>query len=687
MPYSTELRRNVEDLALKLVMEPPPAGEAAPVTSGWLAELERIRSLALAEKAQAVADRAVAAIEACTRSGGADTLQEGITALQEALDREPSAAAPSSLAQDQELLGDFVVESREHLGSIEAQTLTLERDPNDSEALNSVFRGFHTIKGLAGFLELWEMQKLAHEVETLLDLARNSQLTLSAAAIDVILKSADQLRRWLSYLEDGLRGRPSQKPSADDGLLQAIREAAIARDPVPEPASDLLALASAVTPDHPAPEVPAPHPVTAAAPPVPNANPAPAAAAQQAAPPAPGPQTASNHNESIAVRVDTTKLDSLVDMAGELVIAESLVRHDPELGQLKSQVLQRKIAQLNRITAELQKTAMAMRLIPIGPLFRRMARLVRDLSRQFGKRVDMESQGDDIELDRTIVEQLADPLMHMVRNALDHGIETPKEREQAGKAPQARLTLRASHQAGQVVIEVSDDGRGLNRDKIRAKAIERGLIQASDTLSDNEVCNLIFEPGFTTASQLTSVSGRGVGMDVVRKHVERLRGRIELRSKQGQGSTFLMKLPLTLAIIDGLVVGVGRERYVVPMFAVREMFRPSADCIWSVQQRAEMALVRGSLLPVVRLYRRFGVTPVSEDPLQSVLVVAESGDQRFCLLVDELIGKQEVVIKSLGELFHGVAGVAGGAILGDGRVGLILDVERLFKEGSVEPIR
>jgi two-component system chemotaxis sensor kinase CheA len=342
---------------------------------------------------------------------------------------------------------------------------------------------------------------------------------------------------------------------------------------------------------------------------------------------------------------------------------------------------------LTRITAELQKTAMAMRLVPVGPLFRRMARLVRDLSRQFGKQVQMETQGEEIELDRNIVEELADPLMHMVRNALDHGIETPAERTAAGKPPGARLLLRAQHRAGQVVIEIADDGRGLDRSRILDKARQRGLVSPADTLSDNEIYNLIFEPGFTTAAQVTNVSGRGVGMDVVRRHIEKLRGRIEIRSTPGQGASFLLKLPLTLAIIDGLVVAVGQERYIVPLFAVREMFRPKPDTVWTVQQRAEMALVRGSLLPVVRLYRSFAVQPRTEDPLDSVLIVAEVEGQRFCVLVDALIGKQEVVIKTLGETFNKVQGIAGGAILGDGRVGLILDLERLFKEKAVESPR
>jgi two-component system chemotaxis sensor kinase CheA len=230
-----------------------------------------------------------------------------------------------------------------------------------------------------------------------------------------------------------------------------------------------------------------------------------------------------------------------------------------------------------------------------------------------------------------------------------------------------------------VVIEITDDGRGLNRAKIIEKAVQKGLIASEDGLSDNEIYNLIFQPGFSTAAQVTNVSGRGVGMDVVRRHIEKLRGRIEIRSTVGTGATFLLKLPLTLAIIEGLVVGVGQERYIVPLFAIREMFRPTAETIWTVQQRAEMALVRGSLLPVVRLYRIFHVQPKSEDPLAGVLVVAEVEGQRFCVLVDELIGKQEVVIKTLGETFKNVTGVAGGAILGDGRVGLILDLDRISR--------
>jgi two-component system chemotaxis sensor kinase CheA len=706
MPQSTELRRQIEDLALRLIIGEPETGTSA---SDWMPALERIRESARRDRADVVVRAAGTFMDAIREAEGpgeagndriAAELQDGIARLQQAVevDRQRGATDDLRLAQDPELMGDFVLESREHLTGIEAQVLTIERDPLNSDALHSVFRGFHTIKGLAGFLELWEVQELAHEVETILDRARNFQLTITPAAIDVILQGADYLRRWLSHVESQLQKQPSEAPAKDEALLARIRLLAGPAETV-RSSNGIAALARAAetaTEETAAPtastapprnesravkveteETAAPT-AGAAAPPR-NESRAVKVDTEETAAPTAG-AAASPRNESRAVKVDTAKLDYLVDMAGEMVIAESLVRHDPELAGAKSPNLQRKIAQLTRITAELQKTAMAMRLVPIGPLFHRMARLVRDLSRQFGKQVDMETVGDDIELDRTIVEELSDPLMHMVRNALDHGIESPEEREARGKDATARLLLKAHHQAGQVVIEIADDGRGLDRDQIRAKAIEKGLIASADLLSDSEVHNLIFLPGFSTAARVTNVSGRGVGMDVVRRHIEKLRGRIEIRSNPGCGSAFLLKLPLTLAIIDGLVVGVGPERYIVPLFAVREMFRPAQETIWTVHQRSEMALVRGTLLPVHRLYRRFQVIPRSEDPLQSVLVVAEVEGQRFCLVVDELIGKQEVVIKTLGETFQHVSGIAGGAILGDGRVGLILDLDRLFKE-------
>lgn len=669
------LRREVEELAMRLVVGPPGSDEpSAPGGDAWITSLAHIGEAARRAGAGHAAEIAEGAISSLANqsdeSPPLDKLHAAVLELQRELNAAESAGgkAEISLGQDRELLSDFILESREHLAAIEAQVLRLESDCRDREALNAAFRGFHSIKGLAGFLELWEIQKLAHEVEAVLDRARDGQLTVTAGAIDVMLASADHLARWMVHLETRLDGRDSAPPEGSEPLLARIAElqSATAASAVPP---QLEALAAAVGSGAASIE-PA------------SADPA------KAETPEPRPDACRPRRyEAAAVRVDTQKLDFLVDMAGEMVIAESLVRHDPDLVALRSQKVQRNLAQLTRITAELQKTAMAMRLVPIGPLFRRMARLVRDLARHFGKSVEMLTEGDEIELDRTIVEELADPLMHMVRNALDHGVETPAERLRAGKSERARVTLKAQHRAGQVVVEVADDGRGLSREKIAATAIERGLIASADGMGDTDVYNLIFEPGFSTAAQVTNVSGRGVGMDVVRRHIEKLRGRIEIRSAPGAGTTFYLKLPLTLAIIDGLVVTVGAERYIVPMFAVREMFRPKPETLWTVEERGEMALVRGTLLPVLRLYRRFAVQPRSEDPLESVLIVVEVEGQRFGMLVDDLVGKQEVVIKSLGDVFKQVGGVSGGAILGDGRVGLILDMDRLYRGWIGDAVR
>jgi two-component system, chemotaxis family, sensor kinase CheA len=379
------------------------------------------------------------------------------------------------------------------------------------------------------------------------------------------------------------------------------------------------------------------------------------------------------------VRVETTKLDYLLDMVGEMVISQSLIRHNPNLEAVHDSRLQGELSQLARITGEVQRTTMSMRMIPVGQLFQRTARVVRDLSRKAGKQVELETSGDDTELDKTIAEELADPLMHMVRNAIDHGIETAESRAASGKPPAARVRLAAYHQGGQIVLEIADDGRGLDQEKILNRARQRGLIPDGTQLSESEIYHLIFEPGFSTAEKVTDISGRGVGMDVVRRHVQKLRGRIDIQSQQGAGTTFFLKLPLTLAIIEGLVVTVGQYRYIVPIFAVREMFRPKPEGLATIQGRDEMALVRGQLLPVVRLHKRFGVQPRTEDPCEGLLVVAECEGRQFCLLVDDLVGKQEVVIKSLGEALKSIAGIAGGAILGDGRVGLILDIEGIFR--------
>ena len=595
-------------------------------------------------------------------------LAEGLDKLRRAVEAATAGDAavarkPNELAQDPGLVNDFILETRDHLTSIENDLLTLDREPSQPEALHSIFRSFHTVKGLAGFLEFDSIRALAHEVETILDLARNQQLAITPAVIDVVLESADYLKQEMNRLEAGLSGAQPGEAAPVSGLVARVQSldrpcsVAALPDPLLPPAAPARTDAPSSSPEPPAP-------ASAAAPP-----PVPAAAQ------APG--------EKFSVRVDTQKLDHLLDMVGEMVIAQSMVRQDPELAGLRSPRVTRNLTQLSRVTVEVQKTAMAMRMMPVGQLFHRVARLVRDLSRKMDKPADLDMSGEETQIDKTIVEELADPMMHMVRNSLDHGIEPAGDRLAAGKSGRARIALRATHQAGHILIEIEDDGRGLDRDRILAKARGRGLVGEGQTPSDNDIYNLIFEPGFSTAAAVTDVSGRGVGMDVVRRQVAKLRGRIEIHSEPGKGTVFQLKLPLTLAIIDGLVVGVGGERYIVPIFAVQEMFRPTPEMLSSVKGQGEMAMVRNRLLPVVRLHRRFSVTPRTREAAESLFVVAETGGRRFCLMVDEFIGKQEVVIKSLGEGMKNIPGVAGGAILGDGRVGLILDLEGVYGEHAL----
>lgn len=658
MPEQLELREEIEALATKVVVED--LSSEAGFDQSLLALAGAVRGVRDRAESGGCPEVARIASQLCatldapdssSREGLSQALETGVAAMQQALEipaapASAQAAEAYSLAQDPELLSDFVLESRAHLAAIESLSLALERDPGNAEAVHSIFRAFHTIKGLAGFLELDAVREVSHNVETVLDLARNGKLSVTPHVIDVVLASADYLAICVGGIDSRLHGHPAPAVPDNSGLLERVRNLMTG-------GADLQVCVPAVGAQaEPAAPVPAP----------------------QQIPP----------GEVKAVRVGTGKLDYLVDMAGELVIAQSMVRHDPELAALKNPRLQRNLAQLARITAELQKTAMSMRLVPIGQLFQRIARQVRDLSRKTGKPAELEISGEATEIDRTIVEELADPLMHMVRNSLDHGIEDPDARLAAGKHPVARIGLRARHQAGHIVIQVSDDGRGLDAERILAKAVEKGLAGNPEHLSESDVFHLIFEPGFSTAAHVTDVSGRGVGMDVVRKQIQKLRGHVEIQSSAGQGATFTLKVPLTLAIIDGLVVGVGSERYIVPLFAVREMFRPAADASFTVRDRAEMVMMRGSLLTVVRLYRKFGVKPHYEDPCQGLLIVAEGEGQRFCLMVDELIGKQEAVIKSLGATFKNIAGIAGGAILGDGRVALILDLAGLIEERAHE---
>jgi two-component system chemotaxis sensor kinase CheA len=407
--------------------------------------------------------------------------------------------------------------------------------------------------------------------------------------------------------------------------------------------------------------------VIAAAPvvaPVAAVTPAPAAAESPSSTKAAGSPT---------VRVNTEKLDSLMDVVGELVIVQSQLIESARLLSVEGSPLHRNVVQLSRIAKELQHTAMSLRMIPIKQTFQKMERLARDLANSFGKKVHFSVSGEDTELDRTVVEEIGDPLVHMVRNALDHGLENPEQRLASGKSDTGSVHLYAYHQGSNIVIELKDDGRGIDPERIYKKAVEKGLIAAGAQLSREETFNLIFAPGFSTAEKVTSVSGRGVGMDVVKRNIEKLRGKIEITSAVGHGSTFKIKLPLTMAIIDGLVVRVGTDKFILPSTSVQMALRPSRESISTVHGTGEVLELRGRILPLHRLHRRFGIPCDAQQPWEGIVVLVEHSGKVSALMVDEMVSKQEVVIKNLGAYMQGLPGVAGGAILGDGNIALILD--------------
>ena len=591
------------------------------------------------------------------------------------------AAAPTSEAQaplimniesDGDLLREFTNESQEHLQNIEQGVLVLEDNPKDRDTLNSIFRAFHTFKGGSGLLNLMPMNRTAHELENLLDLARQDKLEITSDIINLILEGGDVLKQYIDEMNEQLSGKRPQGPILvqTQDLLARVRTAVTGgKIPAAQAPKAATANTSVATP--------------ASSSSAPTAAPAPAEASTAKAAPAAAGKAANGSGNSATtgavVKVDTLKLDSLVDLVGEMVIAQSMVQLDPEVTRLSNQNLNRNLAQLGRITKELQRIAMSMRMVPIRPTFQKMNRLVRDVCAKQGKQVDLVLVGEDTELDRTIVEEISDPLVHMIRNAVDHGIEMPENRVKAGKPAQGTIRLSAYHQGGNIVIQIKDDGGGLRKDKILKKAVENGILRPDQQLPDKEIFDLIFAPGFSTADKVTDISGRGVGMDVVKRNIEKLRGKVEIDSVEGKGSTFNIYLPLTLAIIDGLVISIGNERYILPTLSVRESFRPTAQMLSTVHERGEMVNVRGRLYPLLRLYDAFHIEPQTKNPEESIVIVIEAGQDVRCLLVDQLLGKQEVVIKSLGETFKSNPAIAGAAIMGDGRVGLILDVNTLVR--------
>ncbi|MCU0572555.1 MAG: chemotaxis protein CheA [Syntrophobacteraceae bacterium] len=596
--------------------------------------------------------------------------------------------APQAELQDPGLIRDFLEEAHEHLASIELSILSLEEDPGNGEAINAVFRPFHSVKGVAGFLNLTDIHGLSHEVENLLDDARSGRLAITNDIIDLILQSVDLLKVLLGHLSTAVNENQPIVSSASvvSSFVAQIRSR---RDnesclvaPSMKRVGEILVERGVLDPQE-AEDVAAKS--QAAGTKIGEALVQEGLTSVREVSSALREQRTAKENAS-SVRIDTQKLESLVDMVGELVIAQSMVLQNPHLQSIKDQKYQKDSVQLRRITNELQRISMSMRMVPIKSTFQKMIRLVRDLCKKSGKEAILEMRGEETEIDRNMVEEIYEPLVHMIRNSIDHGIEPPEERARAGKDPVGRVLIAAEQKGGNILIDIKDDGRGIDVERVRAKAMERGIIAPDEAMDHRAVCELIFHPGFSTKETITDVSGRGVGMDVVKKSVEALKGKIEIINTPGRGTHFQFKLPLTTAIIDGMIIHVGTERYVVPTISLKESFRPGQDAYSTVHGLGETIMVRETLMPLLRLHEILGVEPRHREPWEGILLVVSEDGKSYCFLADEIIGRQEVVIKSLGSSLKRVAGVSGGAILGDGRVALILDVKGIVSryEGSVQ---
>ena len=573
-----------------------------------------------------------------------------------------------NLEHADENVGDFALEAREHLANAENAVLSLEANPGDDEQVNVVFRAFHTIKGVSGFLNLPRIVEVAHAAEFLLDKVRSHKIALSPHVLELVLASSDLLGQLIGMLSGGEAPKERELRVLVRRLEAACEGRAIAAPGTP------ARTRTSSTPATPATET----------------TPAPAAAIEPKQPgePKQSPAKSIAAKADQSVKVSTQRMDALVNLVGELVIAQLMVVQDPVVSKIHDQRLSRNMAQLGKIVRDLQETSMSLRMVTLKATFQKMARLVRDVAAKAGKRIQLEVEGEDVELDRNVVEEIGDPLVHMIRNACDHGVEPAEERRKVGKNETGTLRLRAFHSGGSIVIEVEDDGRGLGRERILKKCLEKGLIDPTRNLAeipDSEVFNYIFLPGFSTAEKVTDISGRGVGMDVVRRNIEALRGSVEIRSTPGKGSTFSMRLPLTMAIIDGMVVRVGSQRYIVPTLNIERSFRPTPEQLSTVLGKGEVARVRDALLPIYRLQRVFNLVEGEREFARGLLLVLENGKRRACVFVDEILGQQQVVIKNLGDSQPQIRGVSGGAILGDGRVALIVDVGGLLESAAGTP--
>ena len=625
--------------------------------------------------------------------------------------------------------GVFFDESDEHLQDMEQLLMTLDVDAPDPEELNSIFRAAHSIKGGSGIFGFDALMNLTHVMENLLDKARNQEIQVTADIVDIFLQTLDVLKDTLSaykeqtelpqeqieasikVLEDTLAsasGQPVQEAqdspeqNAEDeandiegfGFFNEDESEAQAQSE--NGADDIEGFGlfdDEATPTKVQTDAEANRDTSKVDEGFgffePENLPVKTESIQSAAPKQPivkpvktKPKAAAK--EAASIRVDTTKIDAMVNLVGELVITQSMLSN---VGQeVEGQVgerLQLAIDELQRNTREIQESVMSMRMLPVNMTFNRFPRVVRDLSSKLGKKVDLVIQGGNTEIDKSLIEKLVDPLTHLVRNSIDHGIESPEKRLEAGKSENGTVILSAEQKGSSIIIGIIDDGAGLNKARILEKATQNGLAVTPD-MPDSEIWQLIFQAGFSTAAEVTDVSGRGVGMDVVRRNIESIGGRIEIESSQGEGSAFYIHLPLTLAIVDGMCVSVGDQIFVIPLLNVIESFQPTASQVKTLGND-KVLWIRDQYWPLVSLTHLMQVDDGITEPTKGIVVLLESSKKRYGVLVDSLVGQQQVVIKSLEQHYKKVAGIAGATIMGDGKVAMILDADSVAANCSTIP--
>ncbi|WP_086255747.1 chemotaxis protein CheW [Campylobacter vicugnae] len=618
----------------------------------------------------------------------------------------------------QEILEDFLVEAFELIEQIDHDLVELESNPEDLELLNRIFRVAHTVKGSSSFLNFDVLTKLTHHMEDVLNKARHGELKITPDIMDVVLESVDMMKALLRSIRE--RGNDTdagvsisdichrltainegRDPNADENRQAQPQEEIQSKpqeDSQPElestmdqePEVDVNSLSDAEVEAEIERLLKVRKAEDQARKDKQKQNSQESAATQESAPKVQAPKTSKEqttpaHSNASAVeqtiRVEVKRLDNLMNLIGELVLGKNRllkIYDDVEEryeGEKFLEELNQVVSQLSLVTTDIQLAVMKTRMLPIAKVFNKFPRMVRDLSRELGKQIDLEISGEETELDKSIVEEIGDPLVHIIRNSCDHGVEDPKDRLAAGKPEKGIIQLKAYNEGNHIVVEIVDDGKGIDALAVKMKALERGIIteREVDSMSDKEAFSLIFKPGFSMAKQVTNVSGRGVGMDVVKTNIEKLNGIIDIDSEVGKGTIIKLKIPLTLAIIQSLLVGSQEEFYAIPLASVKETVRVPVDNIYTIEGKNVLRL-RDEVLSLVRLSDLFGVKQVFESGDQTYVVVINVADSKLGIIVDNLIGQEEIVIKSLGNYLQNIRGIAGGTIRGDGKVTLIVDV-------------